>query len=451
MPTAQNTFSVPQHADRASVLRLGCLVAASVILHTLMGAIVGEKTSFLYKEVLNLTASQITVLNLVLNLPTYLQPFVGAWTEIVPWLGYHRRPYYFVGVLITVLGYLSLALVHPYHYSTVAILMLTQGAGAALSGVVFNAVFVAIGNRTGTLPRMRTLALMLPLALSTVYTSHLGGYVSEHWSYAWTFGTAATLAALLLPLTLLLDDTRVPHGAAARQTAEAIAARAARQAQSVAVLKKALRSPGLWIFTAYIAYNALTPDPVTARLYYEADSLHFSKQFIGDLGRYQAMGTLVGLGVVALFARYTTLRLATLWSWLGNCMIYLCYFGIRSHVSAQIAFFLMGFDFGLLGVLVTALIARACPRGAEGTVFGLIASVNAFFYLICDYWGTKMYDYYGPLNTAHHYTVAHGWTMSVSIGLAFAILQGLFLPFLPAWTRSRASLSAPQSEDPCSP
>jgi MFS family permease len=447
MSIAQNVPPAQDSANRASVLRLGCLVAASVLIHTLMSAIVGEKTSFLYKEVLHLTASQITVLNLMLGLPTYVQPFVGAWTEIIPWLGYHRRPYYFVGILVSVLGYLSLALLHPYQYGTVAILMLTQGAGAVLSSLVFNAVFVAIGNRTGTLPRVRTLALTLPLLLSTVYASHLGGYVSEHWSYAWTYGTAAVLAALLLPLTLLMDDTRVPHGVAARQTADAIAARTARQAQSVSVLKKALRSPGLWIFTAYIAYNALTPDPVTARLYYEADSLHFSKQFIGDLGKYQSMGTLIGLGLVALFARFATLRMATLWSWLGNCMIYLCYFGIRSHASAQLAFFLMGLDFGFLGVLVTALIARACPRGAEGTVFGLIASVNAFFYLICDYWGTKMYDFYGPLNTAHHYTVAHGWNMSVGIGLTFAVLQGLFLPFLPAWTRSRASLSATQPED----
>jgi MFS family permease len=434
-------------ADRASVLRLACLVTASVLIHTLMSAIVGEKTTFLYKEVLQLTASQITVLNLVLGLPTYLQPFVGAWTEIIPWLGYHRRSYYCVGILVSVVGYLALALLHPYELYPVAMLMLTKGMGAVLSMVVYNAVFVAIGNRTGALPRLQTLALTLPLVLGAVYTSHLAGFVAEHWTYAHAYGVTAALAALLLPLTLLMEDTRVPHGVAARLTAEAMAARAARRKQSTLILKRALRAPGLWIFTAYIAYNALTPDPVTARVYYMSDSLHFSKQFIGDLGGWQAWGTLLGLGVVALLARFMSLRVATLWSWLGNCMIYLCYFGIRTHLSAQFAYLLIGFDFGFLGVLGTTLIARACPRGAEGTVFGLIASVNAFFYLICDYWGTKMYDIYGPLNKAHHYTVAHGWNTSVAIGLAFAVAQGLFLPFLPAWTRSRASLSAPQPEE----
>jgi hypothetical protein len=429
--------------DRQAVMRLGCLVAVSVLLNTLIGALVGEKTVFLYKETLHLSASDITVLNLLLGIPRYLQPFLGAWTEIVPWLGFHRRPYYFCGVLAAALSYLALAFLQQYHFGTILLLKLALGSGVVLSGVVYNAAFVAIGNRTGILPRLQSLALMLPLVLSTVYTSRLGGFVAEHWTYSRTYGTAGVLTLLILPLVLLMDDNRVAHSAAARLSAEATAARAAHRARSVAILKQALKSRGLWIFTAYLAYLSLTPDPVTARLFYETDYLGFSKQFIGDLGKYQAAGTLLGLGLVALLTRFTTLRVATLWTWLGNCAIYLCYFGIRDHASAKIAFVLIGLDFGLLGVLEAALVARACPKGAEGTVFGLIASVKVFFYLLCDYSGTKLYDLFGPLNAAHHYTVAHGWTTSVAIGLACAVVQGVFLPFLPAWTRSRAPLSTP--------
>ncbi|MCW3094519.1 MAG: major facilitator superfamily 1 [Chthonomonadaceae bacterium] len=433
--------------ERADVLRLGCLVAVSVLLRTLINALVGEKTVFLYKETLHLSASHITVLHLVLGLPTYIQPFLGAWTEIIPWLGYHRRPYYFCGVLAAALSYLALAALHAYHYGTILLLMLAVGSGWVLSAVVYNAAFVAIGNRTGLLPRLQSLALTLPLLLSTFYSSHLGGFVAEHWTYSLTYSAAGALTLLMLPLVFLMDDRRVPHSVSARLSTEAMAARTARRTQSMAVLRKALKSRGLWIFTAYLAYLSLTPDPVTARLFYETDSLHFSKQFIGDLGRYQSVGTLLGLGVIALLARFTTLRVATLWTWLGNCIIYLCYFGIRDHASAKLAFLIMGLNFGFLGVLEAALVARACPRGAEATVFGLIASVKAFFYLLCDYFGTKMYDLFGPLNTAHHYTIAHGWNTSVAVGLACAVVQGAFLPFLPAWTRSRTSLATPQTDE----
>ena len=439
--------SLKSSSDRASVVRLGCMIAVSVILRVLIGALVGEKTVFLYKETLHLTASEITVLHLLLGLPAYVQPFIGAWTEIIPWLGYHRRSYYFCGILFTALGYLSLAALHYYHYGTILVLLLAAGSGSILSLVVYNAAFVAVGNRTGTLPRLQSMAMTLSLLLSMFYTSSLGGFVAERWTYERAYSAAGLLALALLPLVLLMDDRRVSHSVAARLSADALAARATQRARSLAILKHALKSPGLWILTAYFAYNSLTPDPLTARLYYETDYLHFSKQFIGDLGKYQSAGMLIGLGLVALLARITTLRMATLWTWLANCTLYLCYFGIRDHASAKLAFLIIGLDFGLLGVLEAALIARACPRGAEGTVFGLIASVKAFFYLLCDYSGTKLYDHFGPLNTSHHYTVAHGWNTSVAIGLVCAILQGVFLPFLPAWTRSNASLASPKTEE----
>lgn len=433
--------------DRVRILRLACLVAATVVLRTILIALVGEKTQFLYKDTLHLSASEITVLNLAVGLPTYIQPFIGAYTEIIPWLGYHRRSYYSAGILAYALSYLALAALHHYHYSTILLLKLAVGSGSILSAVVYNAAFVALGNRTGALPRLQSLALTLPLLLSMTSTSHWGGFVAEHWNYAQTYGAAGGLALLLLPLVLLMDDQRLPDSYSAHRTADAVAAHQERRAQSASVLKQALRSRGLWIFIAYFAYLSLTPDPVTARLFYETDSLHFSKQFIGDLNRYQSAGTLLGLGIVTLLARFTSFRVATLWTWLGNCAIYLCYFGIRTHASAQVAFFFIGLDFGFLGILSAAVEARACPRGAEGTVFGLIASVKALFYLLCDYFGTQLYDLFGPLNHAHHYTVAHGWNTSVAIGLACAVLQGAFLPFLPAWTRSRTPLSTPRTEE----
>ncbi|HLK57080.1 MAG TPA: MFS transporter [Chthonomonadaceae bacterium] len=434
-------------ADRSDVLRLCLLVTASVLLNTLIGAIVGEKTSFLYKDVLQLTPTQTTELKLLLGLPAYVQPFVGAWTEIIPWLGYHRRTYYFCGVLVAILGYVTLALLHEYHYGAVVGLLLALGSGGVLASVVYNAAFVAVGNRSGTLPRLQSLAMLLPLLLSTFYSSHLGGYVAEHWTYPRAYGTAAILALLLLPLILLMDDTRVPHGAAARLSEEAMQAHRERRAQSFAILKQALKSRELWIFTAYIAYIALTPSPDTARFYYEVDSLHFSKQFIGDLGMYGAVGALAGLGLITLLARFVSLRMATWYSWIGNCAIYLCYFGIRDPVSAKIAFTFMGLSGSLYGVTNVALLGRACPRGAEATVYGLLGSATALFYLICDYAGTKLYDIFGPKNPAHHYTVAYGWNMSVAIGLAFAVVQVGFLPFLPAWTRSSASISARRAEE----
>jgi hypothetical protein len=46
----------------------------------------------------------------------------------------------------------------------------------------------------------------------------------------------------------------------------------------------------------------------------------------------------------------------------------------------------------------------------------------------------------GPVNTAHHYSAIHGWNWSLYIGLAFTLVAGYLIPFLPEWTRSREPL-----------
>ncbi len=81
-------------AERVSVRRFACLVTVGVLIHTLMGAIAGEKTTFLYKEVLHLTASQLTVLNLVLGAAytSHLAGFVAEhWTDLCTRLWRDRR------------------------------------------------------------------------------------------------------------------------------------------------------------------------------------------------------------------------------------------------------------------------------------------------------------------------------------------------------------------------
>src|SRR5690242_3290491 len=120
---------VPSSSQR-DVLRVALMVGLFVTINTILIAVVGEKQLFLYKEELHLSATRVTLLNILLAIPVYIQPFVGAWTEVVPWLGYHRRSYFCLGILIYALGYALLALLHGYRYAVVLGLLLTTGMGA---------------------------------------------------------------------------------------------------------------------------------------------------------------------------------------------------------------------------------------------------------------------------------------------------------------------------------
>lgn len=99
---------------------------------------------------------------------------------------------------------------------------------------------------------------------------------------------------------------------------------------------------------------------------------------------------------------------------------------------------LVGGAIGLLyGFCLNTLAARLCPPGIEGAIFGLVSATIVLAGALSEKFGGFLYVYFGPENKAHHYTIQHGWTTSLLIGLGFTLAGAVFIPFLPTWTRSR--------------
>jgi MFS family permease len=427
--------------DRHPFLRVALLVGLSVLLGAITGAVRGEKTQFLLKEELHLNATGTATLGLLLGIPAYLQPFVGAWTDLFPLFGLRRRSYYLLGLLIAAGSTFILGFAHPYHYPTVACLLLLNGSGGVLTAVTYSAVMVAVGNRTGTFGRLQTVAALVPLVLQVVWTGHLGGYVAQHWSYEHTFTVAALLTLLNAPLVLLMEDGSM--GAAKRgRTREDPAVRAERKraerAQTAAALHAAARTRGLWVMVAYVFYLILTPGPNS--LYYFADGLHFSKQFIGDLHKWWAAGTLLGMSLFAFLYRRLPV-VALVWgAWLMDCAIYPPLWLTRDTVSAEWMRLIGGAVSVIYGLCLNTIAARACPPGIEGAIYGLVMAAIALGAGLTNQFGSWLYDFFGPANKAHHFTVIHGWNWSIYIGEAFTLAAGFLIPFLPDWARSREPL-----------
>ena len=80
------------------------------------------------------------------------------------------------------------------------------------------------------------------------------------------------------------DAERAEHHDAQREARE----------QTIRALRGAAQDRRFWVAVAWLAFIALTPFPASAQIYYETDALHFSKQFIGDLNAWSAVGSIVG-------------------------------------------------------------------------------------------------------------------------------------------------------------
>ena len=441
--TADPALSAGGPGDLSAFRRIAAFLTLSVILGAFGGAVTGEKTTFLYKEVMHLTPGDIGTLGILINIPAYLQPFLGAGSDLFPLFGSHRRSYYLVSILVRAGAYWGLACLSQYHYATVVCLMLVFASGGVLSSVIINAVMVAVGNRTRRLGQLQSLIVFVPAVLSLLYTARLSGYVTQNWSYHHAFGLAAVLMLLHLPLVLLIDEK--PAAPAGEQQegdrpAERREARREERARSAAALRDATRSPGLWAIIGFVFYLILTPGINNAQIYYMTDVLHFSKQLIGSLGAYSSAGSIVAMGLFAASSRRLPVRSLVWCAWGMDCIGYPIWVLLHSPDSAKVIYFLTACTGVWYSLCLSTLAARACPPGVEGTVYGLIMSAIAVAGVLSDKIGGNMYDYFGPLNTAHHWTITHGWDYSLWVGLAFTLVGFVFIPFLPAWAKSREPL-----------
>ena len=324
-------------ASRDALWRTALLIAAAAALGGVLGAVTANKQTFLYKDTLHLSASGVGTLLLLINLPAYLQPFMGGLSDLYPLGGWHRRSYFALAAVVQAAGYWGLMTLHAYHYAALVCLLIVAGTGAAMAGVLINAAMVSVGNRTGRFGVLQALFQVTPLLLSLAYTARLDGEVTQSWSYHHTFLVAALLSLAFLPLTFLLEDRRVTgRGRTAAERGEQEAAKQRERARTASALREAAATPGMWVMTAFLFYLYVTPLLLTASVYYETDVLHLSKGFIGRLDSWTAAGSIAGLAAFGAFSRKLPLR-AVVWGAIGaDAAIYLIAMTMHDAPSVKV-------------------------------------------------------------------------------------------------------------------
>jgi Na+/melibiose symporter-like transporter len=433
MTVLEKPLAVTDEVSRDALWRTVFLIAATAALGGVLGAVTYNKQLFLYKEVLGLSASAVGTLALIINLPAYLQPFMGGVSDLYPLFGWHRRTYFALAAVVQSLGYFGLMTLHHYHYAAIVCLLIVAGSGGALAGVLINAAMVSVGNRTNTFGPLQTLYQFTPLVLALVYTGKLDGQVTATWSYHHAFLTAGLVSLAFAPLAFLIEDRRVVSG---RATPEELGARKdakdRERAQTAVALREAARTPGIWAVTAFFFYLNVTPLLLTASVYYETDVLKLSKDFIGRLDSWTAAGSIAGLLAFGALSRKLPIRAIVWGAIISDCAIYLIAMTMHDAPSVHIAQFLWSFMAIFLLVCLNTLAARACPPKIEGTVYGLMQAAMALSLVLCDKFGSTLYDFFGPAN---HHSITHGWFCALWFGFGFTVLAVFFVPFLPAWAK----------------
>ncbi|XP_021758023.1 probable folate-biopterin transporter 2 [Chenopodium quinoa] len=346
------------------------------------GALNRVGTEYYMKDVQKLQPSEAQIYQGFTAIPWMVKPIWGLMTDVVPVLGYHRRPYFiFAGILgIVPMLYLSL---HQQMHIFFAVLSLTIGStGAAIADVTVDACVAQNSNKHQHLaPDMQSLC-SLSSSIGSLLGFFLSGLLVHLIGPQGVFGLLAIPAALICLVGITLQEPQTVNFSYKQVGQKFLVATKA--------MTDTLKLPDVWRPCLYLYLsNATSLNIYDGMFYWYTDSdagPNFSQEFVGYILSIGAAGAILGSLLYQYALKDHQFRDLCFWSQLllglsGMLDLMLVLrlnlkLGIPDHIFAvldECAFQFLG---RLKWMPLLVLSSKLCPSGIEGTFFALIMSIG---------------------------------------------------------------------------
>jgi MFS family permease len=309
-----------------------------------------------------LSAGQVATFFTFSIVPWLIKPAYGLLSDFVPLFGYRRKSYLLLNSSLAAGAGLAIGLAAPPRYWWLAGLFTLMGLGLAFTDVLVDALMVENGKPLGLTGAFQAVQWGAVYAAS-VLVGELGGFLAERRSLSAAFVLAALFPLMSFGMTLFFV-----HDVPARADREAFR-------QTMAAIRAALGERDVWIVAGFLFFWTFSPSFGPALLYYQADVLKFSQQFIGHLGALGALAAVGGAFIYAPLSRQVPLKRlinASIGMGVAGTLAYLLY---RDAWSAVVIDTVFGGVSMITELAFLDLAAKSCPRRVEATFFALLMSV----------------------------------------------------------------------------
>jgi MFS family permease len=309
-----------------------------------------------------LSAGQVATFFTFSIVPWLIKPAYGLLSDFVPLFGHRRKSYLLLNSSLAAGAGLAMGLAAPPRYWWLAGLFALMGLGLAFTDVLVDALMVENGKPLGLTGAFQAVQWGAVYAAS-VLVGELGGFLAERRSLSAAFVLAALFPLMSFGMTLFFV-----HDVPARADREAFR-------QTMAAIRAALGERDVWIVAGFLFFWTFSPSFGPALLYYQADVLKFSQQFIGHLGALGALAAVGGAFIYAPLSRQVPLKRlinASIGMGVAGTLAYLLY---RDAWSAVVIDTVFGGVSMITELAFLDLAAKSCPRRVEATFFALLMSV----------------------------------------------------------------------------
>ncbi len=367
---------------------------------------------FLLKDQLHCTAVAVSAFFALGAFTNYIKPLAGLLVDSVPLFGTRRRWYLIGSLLASGILWLLLALV-PRTYNILLITYAALYLTIVFTSTSLGGVMVEVGARFQAAGRL-TAQRIGAFRLASLLGGPIGGYLASA-----PFIVAISITSFLHLILVPLYFFGLPEAKTARLN-HSVPREAAAQFRTL------MRSTTLLSAAGMIFLIAASPGFGTPLLFYQTNTLQFSKQFVGSLVFVAAAAGLLTTFIYFAACRKLSLRFLIGGSIVVHAIGTVFYLHYHNQSSAIVITAISGMTGTLAMLPVYDLAARATPKGSEAIGYAVMMSVWNFTNALSDWAGSALFSRF-------HYTFRE--LVWVNAGTTLLVL--LVVPFLPRDLMSR--------------
>jgi uncharacterized membrane protein YiaA len=369
---------------------------------------------YFQKDVLRITPAEAAGIAFWVALPWSTKMVAGVASDVHPILGSRRFAYLLLGALLSLAGYAWLATTASTKGTYLAALVIST-VGFMVQDVVADALSVEMARTEEEMKQIQALGRMA-LLVGTIAVGYLSGWLAGEVGARTVFALSLVLPLLVLASAWLTPraparppadpDAPNPLGAGNARLVvlgglayavlgvllEALSVPFGQEiilVVSATIIVLLLRRIGISRGVAVAAFAIFcfraVPGAGQGFNYWAIDHLGFDQEFLGVLAQVSSVLSLAGLIVFRKPITHRPVSYTLFWVTVAGAVLYLPTIGLFYEVYGWFGLSPRTFAFidttisaplGQLSMVpMLALIARTAPRGAEATMFAIMASL----------------------------------------------------------------------------
>lgn len=387
--------------------QMALLLALCWALTNIAYAIYDLPLKFVLKDELHLNAQQISAFFALGVFTNYIKPLAGILIDSVPLFGTRRRWYLLGSLFLCGVGWLVLGMV-PRRYDIMLAVFAVTYAMVMVISTTLGGVMVEAAQRFQAAGRLTAQRIAM-FRVGMLAGGPLGGMLATL-PLIVTMSCSATLHFVLLPVVWL----RLRESGPPAKTNRQVWKDAGSQLRALVRNKVVLAAAGM------IFLIAASPGFGTPLLFYQTDTLHFTKPFLGSLVLVSAISGLMAATFYYRACQRSSMRGMLVLSIVVHALGTLFYLLYRSPATALAITALEGATQTLAILPVYDLAARGTPRGSEALGYSVMMSVWNLTNSLSDWTGSFLFTHFGL--TFFHLVWLNAGTSALVL---------LVIPFLP--------------------